>query len=146
MPKLYSDQNSWSAGQWGIMKQNLNLGFFFFFNCKRLFQLCLGPLNMVSISFSAKMPKLYFGQNSWSTRLMGIREKNLNLVFFLQKIFPIVSWTSKYGIYKFSCKNSEIVFWSKFLVRGTKGGCGTNLNLVSFSFSTKDFSNWFWDL
>ena len=60
----------------------------------------------------------------------------------MQNIFPIVYWTSKYVIYKFSCKNVESVSRSKFLASRTKGHCRTNLNEFFF-FSSKRFFHFF---
>ena len=65
---------------------------------------------MLSTSFHAKSPKLYFGQNSKQVRPMGIFEQILINFFFHTKIFPIIYLTSKYAIYKFLAKNYEIVF------------------------------------
>ena len=79
------------------------------------------------------MLKLYSDQNSLSVGLTGIMEK-IRITFFSFFLWKILSWTSKYGIYKFSCKNSKIVFWSKFLVCGTNRRYGTNLNLFFFSY------------
>ena len=45
------------------------------FSYERFFQLFLGPLNMLSKSFSAKMPKLCSGQNSWPVGPRGIMEQ-----------------------------------------------------------------------
>ena len=93
-----------------------------FFSCQRLFHLFLRPLYVPPTSFRAKTPKLYSSQNSWPVGPRAIIEQNLTEFFiFLQKVFPFISRTTIYAIYKFSCKNARIVFWSKFLTSGTQG-------------------------
>ena len=101
----------------GITEQNLTK---FFLSCQRLFHLFLRPLYMPPTSFRAKTLKLYSSQNSWPVGPRAIIEQNLTEFFiFLQKVFPFISRTTIYAIYKFSCKNARIVFWSKFLTSGT---------------------------
>ena len=54
-------------------------GFFFSFN--RVFPFFLGPLNMLSASFGAKMPTLYSDQNSLLDSQKGIFLQTLPLFF-----------------------------------------------------------------
>ena len=90
------------------------------FSFRRFYQMFLRRLNMLPTSFHAKMPKFYFVQIFRPVGPRDIFEQILLVCFFfLQNFFPIVSWTSKYRIYKFSCKIAKIVFWSKFLARRT---------------------------
>ena len=42
---------------------------------------------MLSISFSAKLPKLHSGQNSWSVGPMGAMQQRSTDFFFLAKFF-----------------------------------------------------------
>ena len=105
-------------GQWDLGAL-LNKFKQIFFSCKRYIQLCLGPLNKLSTIFSAKMPKLCYSQNSWPIGPKCIFEQILIGLLFPCKKFSIISWTSKYAIYKFQCKKWEIVFQSKLLASGT---------------------------
>ena len=107
MPKLYFGQISWLVGPKGVFEQGL---INFFFLAKDFSISFLELLNKISISFRAKTSTLYSGQNSWPIGPRGIFKKILIEFFFLQNIFPVVSWTSEYAIHKFSCKNTEIVF------------------------------------
>ena len=101
----------------------------------------LAPLNILSTSFHAKMATLHFGQNSWLVRPGCIFVQILNNFFFFRKNFTFVFMTFTYAIYKFSCKNTEIVFQSKFLTSRTKGHFCTNFTRVIFIlFFLKNFS------
>ena len=138
IPKLYSGQNSWFAGPIGVMEK---IWIFFFFSCKRFFQLCLGPLNILSTNFCTKNAEIVLRSKFMVSRTMGHYGTNLNLgylfifvlfyfiLFLLRKIFPIVSWTPKYSIYKFPCKTTEIVFWLKFLANRTWRHLRTNFKI-----------------
>ena len=113
---------------------------------------------MLPTNFHPKTPILYSGQISWPVGLRSIfKKKNLTGFFFvfvclllfiflfLQKIFPFVSWNSKYAIYKFSCKTSKIVFRRKFLPLGHRG-IFKQILVKFLTFLAKDFSNCFLDL
>ena len=113
---------------------------------------------MLPTNFHPKTPILYSGQISWPVGLRSIfKKKNLTGFFFvfvclllfiflfLQKIFPFVSWNSKYAIYKFLCKNSKIVFRRKFLPLGHRG-IFKQILVKFLIFLAKDFSNCFLDL
>ena len=115
---------------------------------------------MLPTNFHPKTPILYSGQISWPVGLRSIFQKKKNLTgffvfvfvclllfifLFLQKIFPFVSWNSKYAIYKFSCKNSKIVLRRKFLPLGHRG-IFKQILVKFLIFLAKDFSNCFLDL
>ena len=59
------------------------------FSYERFFQLFLGPLNMLSKSFSAKMPKLCSGQNSWPVGPRGIMEQIWTNLFTCKRFFHL---------------------------------------------------------
>ena len=122
-----------------------------FFSCMIFFHLFLWPLYMWSRIFHAKNSTLYFRKKKrkiLASRIMGHFRKKFNIIFFfLQKIFPFVSWNYKNAIYKFQWQNTKIVFWSKFLASGTYGHFRTKFNRVFFFFFlTKDFFICFFDL
>ena len=77
--KLHSSQNSWPIGTCGSLEQNF---LEFFFSFKKIFPIFLGPLNMLSVSFGAKMPTLYSGQNALLDGQKGIFLQTLPLFFF----------------------------------------------------------------
>ena len=58
-----------------------NKFFGIFFSFKRIFPIFLGPLNMLSVSFGAKLPTLYSGQNSLLDGQKGIFLQTLPLFF-----------------------------------------------------------------
>ena len=122
-PTLYSGQNSLPIGQKGIFQQTLPFffSFFLFFFFYRIFHVYLRSLNILPTCFQAKMATLHTGQNSWPVGTSGIFVQNLRDFFFFQNNFPFYSWTTKYGICKFWCKNANIVFRSKFFTGRTKG-------------------------
>ena len=89
------------------------------------------------------MPTLYSGQNFWQVGPIGIFELNLTkflfiYYFFLQEIFPFVSCSTIYAIYKFSGKNANIIFQKKLLASRAWGHFWTKFNHVFF-FLGKDF-------
>ena len=49
-----------------------------------------------------------------------------------QKKFPFFSWSMKYAVNKFWCKNDDIVFQSKFLTSRTKGHFRTKFSRIFF--------------
>ena len=132
---LHSDPNSSLGGHRGIFIQNLPVGFFF--PPKRIFYLFLGPLYMPPTSSRKKTVALHSGPNSWPYWLRGIFVQNLLKVLFIffLNIFQFVSRTSIYSTFKFSCKNGDIAFMSKFLTRQTKGHFRTKFTLDFFFFS-----------
>ena len=116
----------------------------FFFLAKDFSIWFLDLLNMWYTSFHAKMPTLYSGQNFWQVGPIGIFELNLTkflfiYYFFLQEIFPFVSCSTIYAIYKFSGKNANIIFQKKLLASRAWGHFWTKFNHVFFFFLGKDF-------
>ena len=111
---------------------NFALVFSFFFN--RIFHVFLRSLNILPICFQVKMAKLHSGQNSWPVVTSGIFVQNLQDFFFFQNNFPFYSWTTKYAICMFWCKNANIVFRSKFFTCQTKGLFWTNYARVFYLF------------
>ena len=87
---------------------------------------------MLYTSFRAKTPTLYFNQNSWQVGFRDIFKKYLIKFFFLQHIFPFVSLTTIYAIYKFSRKNIDIELWKKFLASRTSWHFRTKFNKIFF--------------
>ena len=136
MPTLYSGLNSWLVWQNGIFLQILPDLFFysFLFFFYKIFPLFLRPLNTLSNSFHAKIVTLHSGWNSWPVRTRAIWYKFFTNFFFFRKNFPFFSWTNKYAIYKFWCKNEKNVFQSKYLTSRTKGHFPTNFTRFIFVF------------
>ena len=104
------------------------------FSFKRIFHFLLQPQNMQSAGFGEKMTKLHSGQNSGPVGTNGTFEQILSKFFFFQKYFPFFSWTTKYAINKFRCKNADNVFQAKLLTSRTKGHFLTNFALFFFFF------------
>ena len=89
----------------------------FFFVWKNFF-FFFGQQNMLSTSYGAKTTTLYSCQNTWPVGVKGIFVQIIIVFFYLfifQYSFTPFSETSEYNIFKFSCKNGDIAFWSKFL-------------------------------
>ena len=103
---------------------------FILFYCYTIFHMFLSPLNILSTCFRWKMATLHSGWNSWPVGTSGIFVQNLQDFFFFQNNFPFYSWTTKYAICKFLCKNANIVFRSKFFTYRTKGHFRTNFARV----------------
>ena len=136
---LYSSQNTWPVGQKGIFIQILT-DFFIYLIFNIVLQLFLRPLNILSKSFRANMATLHSGRNSWSVGTRGIFVQNLQQFFFYcRRIFHFFSWTTKYAICVFWCKNADIVFLSKFLTSQTKWHFLTNFTRFIFLFLFKFF-------
>ena len=149
MPTLYPAQNSWLVEQRGIFIQILPVLFFLFiFLLYRIFHLSLKPLNILSTTFRAKMETLHSGRNSWLVGTRGIFVQILHEFFFsFERIFYFFSWTTKYVICKFWCKNDDIVFQSKYLTSRTKRHFPTNFTWVFlFIYFSIEFSISFRDL
>ena len=122
MATLHSGQNCWPDEPRGIFVQHLLEFFLFvFFYSNRIFCLFVGPLYMPPTSSRAKMTTLHSRLNSWPDWHRRIFVQNLPNFFFIYflKNFLFVSWTYIYDTNKFSCKNGDISFSSKFLTRLT---------------------------
>jgi len=102
--------------------------------------LFLGPQNIKSISFRAKMAILNFDKNYWPVGLRGVFLQILTDFFFPKEFciyFFFLSFI--YAIDKFPCKNTDIVFRSKFLTSRTKGHFRTNFTRVILFFFPFEF-------
>ena len=84
MVTLHPGRNSWPIETRGIYVQILHE---FFFSFKRNFHFFLGPLNMLSTSFGAKMMTLHSGQNTWPIGQKGIFVQMLPDLFFYSFLF-----------------------------------------------------------
>ena len=84
MVTLHFGPNAWPIGTRGIFVQIFHE---FFFSFERIFHFFLGPLNMLSTSFSAKMKTLYSGQNSWPVEHKGIFVQILPDLFFYSSLY-----------------------------------------------------------
>ena len=84
MSTLYSSQNTWPIGQKAIFVK-FYPSFFIYLIFYRIFHLFLWPLNILSISFRAKMEKLHSAQNSWPIGSRSIFVQNLPQLLFLSK-------------------------------------------------------------
>ena len=84
---MFSSKNG-DIAFWSTFLTNRNWGHFCtkfnrnFFSFERIFPIFLGPLNMLFVSFGAKMPTLYSGQNSLLDGQKGIFLQTLPLFFF----------------------------------------------------------------
>ena len=72
----------------GVLSYEIYPSFFFLF-FQILFRFFLGPLNMLSKSFRAKIPPLHSEQNSLPIWPLGIFVRKLTEFFFFFKEFPI---------------------------------------------------------
>jgi len=109
----------------GHFRTNFTRVNFTFFFSVSIFHFFLGPLNIQSTSFHAKMATLHFCQNFTFVQI-------LTDFFFFRKNITFVFFTVIYAIYKFSCKNTDIVFRPKFLTSQTKWHFHKNFTRVNF--------------
>ena len=167
---LYSSQNTWPIRQ-KAFSYKFYPSFFIYLFFNRIFHLYLRPLNILCTSFRAKMATLHLGRNSWpvgsrstfvqnlpqlrflSKEILDLSELGVfctnftRIFFFFRKNFQFFSWTSKYAICKFWCKNDDIVFQSKYLTSRTKRHFPTNFTWVFlFIYFSIEFSISFRDL
>ena len=114
METLHSGLNSWPVGIRGIFVQILHEFFFFVNN----FPFLSWTTNYAICKFWSKNDNIVFQSKYLTSRTNGHFHTNFSRVFlfiYFSIEFPLFSETSKYTIYKFSCVNSDIPFWSKFL-------------------------------
>ena len=146
-PTLYSSQNFGPVWSWSIFDRYLIEIFFLAW----YFSICFSDHYICDLEFFVQKIRHCILEKKkkrkiLASRIMGHFRKKFNIIFFfLQKIFPFVSWNYKNAIYKFQWQNTKIVFWSKFLASGTYGHFRTKFNRVFF-FLTKDFFICFFDL
>jgi len=86
-------------------------------------------------------PKFLTSQTKWHFHKNFTR---VNFILFFLLSFWFVPCTFEYTIYKFSCKNGDIAFWSKFLASQTWVHFRTNFK--QFFFFPKEFYICFYDL
>ena len=81
------------------------------------------------------------------SELAALSDKILPKFFFFWKNFPFFSWTSKYAISKFRCKNADFVFRAKFLNSRTTGHFSLLFSFFFFiEFYTCFLDNWIYYL
>ena len=118
-PTVHSGQNSWPVETRSIFVQNLP-DFFFLLSLKN-FPIVSWTAVYAIYKFLFKNTDIAFRSKFMTSRTLGhFHTKFIRVLFYFilfyylfLKNFPFISWTTIYAIYKFSCKNGDIVFQSQ---------------------------------